>query len=505
MNARQDRIPPLQTEAAPPTARMRKPPQHTGYVRRWSLMGLTLLTSLVGLCSVAQAQDDDPILPDEDFYVGAFLGTTLNLDEWDLHENPDNGSTAGFASFSAGARAGMTLFYRLSLEAELGYVPFVSTENDELNHTIFYRAAALGNLTAPGTWVPFAQFGLGNYHNLSGDHGSDVDARIDYGLGIRGALNDGTRLRLDVRHVITDGIGEFEAAHNIEIFASVDFVLWGSSPAPPPPVVEEDNDWDDDGVLNADDECPRTAGTIKGCPDDDGDGLANKVDKCPEEAGLNEFEGCPDPDADGDGILRDVDQCPDEAEDKDKWQDEDGCPDPDNDFDNIPDDKDQCPNEAEVVNGVDDTDGCPDEGGLVEVDCKEIKIKDRVFFATGKDTIRKQSHKLLDAVADVLKAQPRIKKIRIEGHTDDVGDEDDNKKLSQARAEAVKAYLVAKGVEASRLDTKGYGESRPIVKLIDGGGNKLRGKGLRTARASNRRVEFAIVDQEPCKETKKAP
>jgi outer membrane protein OmpA-like peptidoglycan-associated protein len=92
---------------------------------------------------------------------------------------------------------------------------------------------------------------------------------------------------------------------------------------------------------------------------------------------------------------------------------------------------------------------------------------------------------MLDQLARVIQQQPQLEKIVIEGHSDNVGDADANRRLSLARAQSVKDYLVKKGVEASRLDAKGYGPDRPLMS------NKTA-----YGRAANRRVAFTIVTPE---------
>lgn len=113
---------------------------------------------------------------------------------------------------------------------------------------------------------------------------------------------------------------------------------------------------------------------------------------------------------------------------------------------------------------------------------KKIELKEKVFFDTAKASIKAESNSLLDEVAEVMKAHPEVKKVVVEGHTDNRGDAAKNQKLSEARAQAVKAYLVGKGVEGARLDAKGYGQSKPIAD------NKT-AKG----RDENRRVELTIA------------
>ena len=222
--------------------------------------------------------------------------------------------------------------------------------------------------------------------------------------------------------------------------------------------------------------------------DSDGDGIPDAQDLCPNEPedkdGFDDEDGCPDPDNDQDGIPDKLDKCPNEPEDKDGFQDEDGCPDLDNDGDGIPDATDKCPNEPETFNGVDDQDGCPDSGGQVQIAGGKIELPENILFETGQAKLVGRSEALLDHVAEKMKSNPNVKRVRIEGHTDDVGSPKKNQDLSQARAESVRDYLIKKGVEPDRLQAVGYGDTRPLDK-----GHSS------AARAKNRRVEFIIVEQ----------
>ena len=261
-----------------------------------------------------------------------------------------------------------------------------------------------------------------------------------------------------------------------------------------------DEDNDADGIKDRFDECPDDGEDIDGfedkdgCPDkdNDNDGVPDISDRCPlSPETMNNHrdeDGCPDEpeygDRDRDGYADDLDRCPQDPEDRDGFQDEDGCPDPDNDNDGILDSADRCPNQRELFNGVDDEDGCP-EDGRVSVEGGSIKITERIYFETGRAEIQSRSHSLLDEIADVLKANPAIKKVRIEGHTDNVGNEMTNLRLSQSRAASVRKYLVGAGVAAGRLDSRGFGESYPLT-----------GNDTPDGRAQNRRVEFIIVDRD---------
>ncbi|HZI12930.1 MAG TPA: Ig-like domain-containing protein [Myxococcus sp.] len=188
-------------------------------------------------------------------------------------------------------------------------------------------------------------------------------------------------------------------------------------------------------------------------------------------------------DTDGDGLTDDKDGCPTVAEDTDGFEDADGCADPDNDKDGIADTADACVNEPEVINGVKDEDGCPDQGKVkVQVDGERILILEKVYFATSKDVILPRSFPLLKQVAAVLRANPQVELLRIEGHTDSQGNDAMNLDLSKRRAASVRAFLVNEGIAAERLESEGYGETRPVDTNTTAAG-----------RENNRRVEFTIL------------
>jgi outer membrane protein OmpA-like peptidoglycan-associated protein len=282
----------------------------------------------------------------------------------------------------------------------------------------------------------------------------------------------------------------------------------------------DNDDKDSDGVRDRDDKCPEQPEDKDGFEDDDGcvdddhdhDGLPNATDKCPDQAEdkdlFEDDDGCADNDNDADGIADAADKCPIAAEDKDGFADDDGCADADNDADGVADAADKCPDQAGPKENkgcpdadrdgdtvVDRLDNCPDEKGTVEnagcaakqlvaIKADKIEILDKVFFQTGKDIIEKKSFKLLDNVAQVLAAHPELKRIRVEGHTDNVGVPAKNKDLSDRRAKAVVAYLVGKGLAADRLAAQGFGDEKPLADNATADG-----------KAQNRRVEFVIVDE----------
>ncbi len=252
-----------------------------------------------------------------------------------------------------------------------------------------------------------------------------------------------------------------------------------------------DPDNDHDGVPDASDRCasePEDRDGVEdqdGCPDPDNDhdGLPDARDKCPnapeDRDGFQDDDGCPDLDNDKDGLLDLRDQCPNDPEDTDGFADEDGCPDPDNDKDRVLDIEDNCP----TVPGPAESQGCP---SAVRMDRSQIRILQRIEFKTRRAEITPESLPILDQVRSVLEVNPQIRRVRIEGHTDNRGSNASNLKLSQRRAEAVMNYLIRAGVDPSRVEAVGRGEERPLVKNDSKANLQI-----------NRRVEFHLVDPAP--------
>ncbi|MFT6395757.1 MAG: hypothetical protein ACJAYU_000499 [Bradymonadia bacterium] len=318
---------------------------------------------------------------------------------------------------------------------------------------------------------------------LADDLGAE-EAPVELIAGARYIFDNG----LAVHGGLGTGVIQGWSAPDWRIFAGVTFG---------PPIVVE-NDRDRDGITDDLDACPDVPEDIDGvddqdgCPEDnDSDGIEDAVDACPlQPEDLDDFEdadGCPDPDNDGDGILDVNDIAPLDPEDFDGWQDEDGDPDPDNDFDSILDGDDSCPIEPEVFNGVDDFDGCPDVGGLVLVTCEAVELGEKVHFEFDSAVILPESFEMLTQVATALQAADHVRRIRIEGHTDDRGTDIYNVNLSDRRAAAVRRFVIEHGLGEERSEFVGYGESRPVSPNTTDAG-----------RAQNRRVEIVIVEQTRC-------
>ncbi|MDO9022673.1 MAG: OmpA family protein [Deltaproteobacteria bacterium] len=226
-------------------------------------------------------------------------------------------------------------------------------------------------------------------------------------------------------------------------------------------------------------------------PDNDRDGIPDVRDRCPNDAedrdGVLDDDGCADPDNDGDGVLDDADRCPLEPEDQDRFQNEDGCPEPDNDRDEVLDVRDACPDEPEDRDGYQDEDGCPEPGPEAVVVTRtdsRLLINQRIFFDFDSDTIRNVSFPVLDEVANTIRRNPDILRMRVEGYTDDRGTPEYNLDLSYRRARSVVDYLVARGVDRARLDFAGYGREHSVAD-----------NGTPDGQSLNRRVEFTIIGQ----------
>lgn len=263
------------------------------------------------------------------------------------------------------------------------------------------------------------------------------------------------------------------------------------------PMLEKPKvDTDMDGIIDEYDDCPLEAGlqVFQGCPDTDSDGVPDKRDDCPIIAGLVEFNGCPD--TDGDGVKDGADVCPTIV----GLKEFNGCP--DTDGDGIEDSKDLCPSIAGVAafggcpdtdkDGLEDSkDKCPNTyGPISNGGCPIIEAADRevltfamkaVQFQLGKATLVNESYGILNQIVGIMNKYPDYK-LSIDGHTDNTGSAEVNRKLSESRAKACYDYLISKGIPASRMSYQGFGPTRPIADNSTYSGRTL-----------NRRVEFNLT------------
>ncbi len=372
---------------------------------------------------------------------------------------------------------------------------------------------------------------------------SDSAAVIPYitaGAGFQTDENDGNNIQVPVGAGLYVKLGRYSYLNlegqyrksfvldrdHIQLGAGLGFMIGkilNEEITPPVEVIAPDQD--EDGIPDREDNCPEVYGVaaFSGCPDTDGDGIQDATDDCPEEVGPVSTNGCPD--RDGDGFSDLIDECPDASgvykgcpdsdddglpDDKDDCPNQpgpvnnQGCPQVDSDGDGTPDAEDKCPN----VSGPKSTKGCPDtdndglddsqdrcptsSGPLSNQGCPEITQQDRaileyaiqaVQFETGSSTLKTESYSVLNQVAGIMTRYPDYK-LTISGHTDNVGEENNNQQLSERRAKSCFDYLISNGSPISKISYVGYGESQPIADNT-----------TREGRSMNRRVEFNLIPQ----------
>jgi OmpA-OmpF porin, OOP family len=178
---------------------------------------------------------------------------------------------------------------------------------------------------------------------------------------------------------------------------------------------------------------------------------------------------------------------------------EHGCPpepvpDEDTDRDGVRDRDDACPTVSGLRTPDPMTNGCPAGGPrpLAVATTTEIRIGEEIRFATDSADLVSESDAVLGAVRRLLEEHPAIRRVRVEGHTDAVGDPAYNEDLSRRRASSVVRWLVDHGVAGDRLESTGWGSARPLAP-----------NDTEEGRARNRRVVFTIVEQGPARNPRK--
>lgn len=307
---------------------------------------------------------------------------------------------------------------------------------------------------------------------------------LDAEIGSRIVLYDRLSLFLGagIHLVQTDNLDDISVGDNDDSYYSgrigISLMLFGKK------------DSDGDGIWDSDDMCPSNPEDFDGFQDEDGcpdfdndkDGIPDERDKCPNDPedfdNYEDNDGCPDLDNDGDGIPDKVDKCPNQPENFNGFQDEDGCPDilsnlqnlSDRDKDGIPDIADKCPDEPEVLNGFEDEDGCPDSVTVADtLSRKEIILEGSKLFEWRKPEITITGEEELKKVAEYLMIDPFIK-WSVESYTDNNGDPDSLKALSQQRAINVVRYLIDTGLPSFMFKIYGKGGESPITenKTLEG-------------------------------------
>lgn len=212
-------------------------------------------------------------------------------------------------------------------------------------------------------------------------------------------------------------------------------------------------DRDGDGIPDYQDDCPDIPGIpeFNGCPDTDGDGIPDHSDDCPELPGIPKYNGCPD--SDGDGVIDPKDFCPDTP--PGVKVDEFGCP-IDSDGDGLTDDVDQCPEEWGPLEYM----GCPDPPDPGWPAMNE-ETPPEVYFETDKHDLSPEAEEELNKMVRFLMENPNMN-IRLYGQADPRGSTEHNKALSARRVDAVKQFLMRKGIPESRINVRAIGEAQEL-------------------------------------------
>ncbi|HZW08212.1 MAG TPA: OmpA family protein [Phycisphaerales bacterium] len=452
-----------------------------------------VLAATVALVSTAQAQRAGT------FEVGlfpniAYFDKTLRLDQ---------------GSAGPGGRIGFFITDNWMLEGEASYTPTDPVVGDGRIAHVPIRGRIAYNFPA-GEHTAFI-LGAGFAYTMYRRDADFEDSGPTASAGVRLGLGDVTSIRINTYvDYIPSPENQVKENWNWGIQPGLSFLLGNRGAAKVrdkdadgvPDAVDECKDTpagekvdakgctikdaDGDGVLDDADQCADTpAGEqvdAKGCPlpkDADNDGVADDADKCAGTPAGEEVDasGCSatQRDADGDGVNDATDTCADTP--AGEQVDAKGCPLPkDGDQDGVTDDKDRCPSTPAGVTV--DEEGCQ----VLFEEEKKTLILEGVNFETGKSTLTPESEAILNGVAESLVANEEIR-VQVGGHTDNTGSLALNRRLSKARAEAVRQYLIGKGVAENRLTAVGFGPDRPVASNRTAEG-----------RAQNRRVELTRLN-----------
>lgn len=436
--------------------------------RDWTMktlpMRLTLIVFALFLATVAQGQSDG-------WYVAPAIVYT------------DDDADRVIADSVAGAQIafGHDMTEHLTFEGLLGYSRIEgwvgsSVSYPDQNH-LEISANLLAYLDRDRVFSPYLLFGIGYLRADLDPGGSDDRPTGTLGVGFKWRMGQSrfsirgeyrARLAYKSGDNLTDNIASLGVQYRFGGKKSV-------------PTLQDNADTDADGVLDIWDVCPDTElGTqvgSTGCPlrdreaDGDGDRIPDSKDECPNTRKGNavDLRGCT-LDSDRDGVMSGEDRCP--ASRPDAVVDQFGCS-RDDDGDSVPYHLDDCPDT--VAGARVDVFGC---------EIKDVIRLPGVNFVTGSDRILAGSESILGSAAETLKMHPDLE-IEVAGHTDSVGQGDSNYSLSERRAKSVRDLLITRGVDATRLTARGYGESQPVADNETAQG-----------RADNRRVELRIVKRQ---------
>ncbi|GBD32058.1 MAG: hypothetical protein KatS3mg081_2226 [Gemmatimonadales bacterium] len=494
---------------------------------RWNASALLALAALLAGGSAARAQSG--------------VGGQIELGTFGVFNRFDQPATSLSSGYGIGGRLGFYFSRLLSLETSGDYTPTeIAAQGADVGVTrlgasLLLHARAMGFYLGAGYERSYyrgalqgeddgAHFLLGSRLSPGGRAALRVEARIAYlpsgGTSANRPLNFSGNIGLSVfafggppRDSDGDKVAnKHDRCPDTPLGARVDAQgcptdgdrdgvydgLDACDGTPSGAIVDERGcplDTDRDSVFDGIDICPNTpmgaSVDSNGCPtDQDQDGVFDGLDRCadtPSGATVDAF-GCP-LDTDGDGVFDGLDQCPDTPAGTEV--DERGCTvQRDSDGDGVLDQNDRCPNTAPGQR-VDEV-GCPVIEEVVQAQARNIfefvegraqpLVLTGVNFRSGSAQLTPESHAVLDRVAASLIANPAVR-IEVAGHTDASGSRALNMRLSLARAEAVRNYLISKGVAPDRLVARGYGPDRPVADNATPSG-----------RAMNRRVELHLIE-----------
>jgi OOP family OmpA-OmpF porin len=449
------------------------------------VLGLLILTSsaVMAVKPAMAAPPTEATPPDEPKEFRFEFGLTAGAHFFNKKSGLGRTTTdpEGFSpatNVALGGRLALNFNRWVSVEGEAIAVPTHTRDDATKLWAIGYRGNLNIHLVPTGPVRPFITVGYGGMSTIVNDTmvvPNDSDGMLHAGVGFKIAMGEHAGLRLEGRILTPPAIFGDSVPVGDEVgYDGPDFEALG-------------------GFFLNFGEVERTSQTIVKrevvmmpppvAPDPDGDGISGAADKCPNVAedkdGFEDDDGCPEPDNDKDGIPDASDKCPNQPETVNGIDDEDGCPEVDTDGDGILGSRDKCPDEPETKNGYKDEDGCPDE---IPVALKKFTgVIEGINFKTASATILPGSFSILDRAVLVLKEYPDTR-LEIAGHTDSRGKADYNRDLSQRRADSVKLFFIANGIDGSRLTTIGYGLDRPIAD-----------NQTESGRSKNRRTEFRLL------------
>lgn len=490
-------VPAIRPTARPPAA-----------VRALAALALLALGAAVPV--VAQTSP-----PRYSFELGAAAGYQNFAEPTDL----DGG-------FGPVVRAALFLPLRLSVEGQIDHIRTSTVSGRDWQATT-YAGALVFNVPLGNRNFLLFKGGAGTTE-YDGDGCDEIGSILGLGpCGGTGVLIGGLGLRLGLSHSLalrgevvvsrSTGLEGSEEITNAGGNVGISLMFGGRPP----------RDRDGDGVFDGDDDCAGTPAGVRvgpnGCPlDSDSDGVYDGPDRCPDtpRGARVDARGCPE-DSDQDGVPNVTDRCADTP--AGAVVDARGCP-RDSDGDTIVDGLDRCsdtprgatvdalgcPGDEDQDGVLDGIDRCPRTGAGVRVDAfgcpaGETPAADApsaepdertplpaelaagrwvlgVEFASGSARLQSGSERILDRAARVLLDNPSLR-VEVAGHTDATGDPQQNLRLSRLRAEAVRQYLVDRGVPPQQMIAQGYGASRPLTRETSAAAN-----------ARNRRVELIPIE-----------